>query len=386
MLAEFDPEKKGAGAWICVRTALGGIIAAVVILQVRTIKEDQKRMSYELVQTADGSLSCRDNLTGELCHNQAGAYTESVHFYTRPSDLLSRIRAEGRIRVLDACYGLGYNTWALLNELLSLENDPGFLADWQQRQKLEGAPKAFVVLVVCIEKYAEILQFLPQILDFPSLGILKEKLTASEHNTYYRTLQCFMDTKGGANCEGEITPQTLILDFPPVWRFELELWVDDLRLRVPQLLATDNDAFDAIFHDPFSPQKMPELWTADLFAEYHRLLQPRAGKLLTYGASAAARGSLIEAGFSIFKTPGLGAKGGGTLALTCPAPTDPDGPALLPLTDWELEYLESRAGLPYRDAGLSLGRAEILANREVEQAHSPRPSGAAALKRKPYTS
>ncbi len=339
-------------------------------------------MSYEMVQTADGSLSCRDPLTGQLCHNLAGAYTESVHFYTRPSGLLSLIRSQGRIRVLDACYGLGYNTWSLLNELLGLETDPEFLADWEHRKEPSGAPKPFVVSMICIEKYPEILQFLPQVLDFPSLSVLKEKLTASEHNTYYRTLQCFMDTKGGVLDGGDLRPRSLILELPPFWRFELELWVDDLRLRLPQL----RDPMDTIFHDPFSPQKMPELWTADLFSEYYRLLQPNGGKVLTYGAAAATRGGLMEAGFSIAKTPGLGAKGGGTIAFTAPAtllPASPPDPIWVPLTDWEQEYIGSRAGIPYRDAGLSQSREAILLQREVEQAQSARPSGAGALKRKP---
>lgn len=343
-------------------------------------------MTFQLVTTADGSLSCRDEITGELCHNRAGAYTESVHFYAGPSGLLETALHQGEIRVLDACYGLGYNSWALINELIQLENDPQFLERFAARSSIQP----ITVSLVCIEKHPQVLTFLPQVLDFSTFYALKQKLTASEHNAYYRTLRCLYDTKG----EG-VGSRKFIMDVAPFWHFELELWIDDLRSRVAQL----EGPFDAVFHDPFSPQKMPELWTVDLFAQYYGLLKARQGKLLTYGAAAAVRGGLLDAGFSIAKTPGLGTKGGGTIAFVNPAEALEKPSALLgasqpmggfdsqtackPLDGWELEYLQSKAGIPYRDPGLCLPRAELLTRRESEQAESSRPSGAKALKQKP---
>jgi hypothetical protein len=46
-------------------------------------------------------------------------------------------------------------------------------------------------------------------------------------------------------------------------------------------------------------------------------------------------------------------------------------------------YLQSRAGLPYRDAGLQHDRLQIINQRKIEQEESTRPSGANALKQKP---
>jgi tRNA U34 5-methylaminomethyl-2-thiouridine-forming methyltransferase MnmC len=327
-------------------------------------------MSFELVTTADGSWSCRDDLTGELCHNRAGAYTESVHFYVRPSGLLDLALGQGHIRVLDACYGLGYNSWALINELLRLESNPQYAAYFSQAR----SPQQIMVSLVCIEQSAEVLRFLPQVLDFPTFHTLKQNLAPSEHNTYYRTLQCFYDTKGE-----RVGPRKFTMEVAPNFWFELELWVDDLRTRVPQL----EGPFDAVFHDPFSPQKMPELWTMELFAQYYRLLQARQGKLLTYGAAAAVRGGMREAGFSVMKTPGLGTKGGGTLAFTHPSTPEAQAEPFEAFAPWEHEYLQSKAGIPYRDPGLCLPREEILARRQSEQMASSRPSGGTALKQKP---
>lgn len=319
-------------------------------------------MSFQIVPTADGSISCLDSETGQLCHNSAGAYTEAVQNYVLPSGLAEKVLNTGHIRVLDACYGMGYNSWALVNELIQ-----------QPVPDVYTGKKPLTISIVAIEKHPEILSFLPQVLAHPTFDALKIKMTPSEHNTYYRTLECFLNTKPGAS-EGQNASTFVAGD----WRIELTLWVDDLRYRVPLL----TDDFDAIFHDPFSPQKMPELWTQDLFKRYRELLYIKKGVLLTYSTAAAVRGGLREAGFTVLKTPGLGKKAGGTLALSIATSPEAQPKHTIPLESWELEYLQSRAGIPYRDSGLSQSRAEILHRREQEQAASDRPSGSQALKKK----
>lgn len=333
-------------------------------------------MRFQMVSTADGSVSCLDTETNQLCHNRAGAYTESVQIYVNPSRLAEKVRNTSEIRVLDACYGLGYNTWALINELIQ-----------QPIETLNPAILPLRVSIVAIEKHSEIMAFLPDVLGHPTLEPLKKIIEASEHNTYYRTL---IDPSPS---EDELTaPRRVRLSVGSVWEIDLALWIDDLRHRIPQL----QEPFDAIFHDPFSPQKMPELWTADLFRHYLRLLAQRQGRLLTYSTAAAVRGGLLEAGFQIAKTPGVGSKSGATLAIpsldinsqiiSAAHPSafvneNLDETELLQL--WEEEYLISKAGVPYRDIHLKQSRETILANRALEQAQSSRISGAEALKKKP---
>jgi hypothetical protein len=325
-------------------------------------------MPFQLVPTEDGSLSCVDSETGQLSHNRAGAYTEAVHLYDRPSGLSDLVLRQGGIRVLDACYGMGYNTWSLINELVRLEET----SDFKKLVANHSPDQQFTVSLVCIEKHPEVLEFLPQILSLPTFDPLNSKIGPSEHNAYYRTLTCSSHTKVGG-----VEVRYLTMHIAPHWRFEVELWVDDLRNRVPQLQGP----FDAVFHDPFSPQKMPELWTVDLFREYHRLLQPRNGRLLTYCAAAAVRGGLMEAGFQVSSLKGLGAKTGSTLARAGCDDLDTRQNDQHPLEACELEYLATRAGIPYRDPGLSHSREGILSSRVQEQAASSRPSGAQALKK-----
>jgi hypothetical protein len=305
-------------------------------------------MQFTLVTTEDGTVSCLDAETGELCHNRAGAYTEALKNYIEPSGLVDLARRTGEIRLLDACYGLGYNTWVLANELVKQLDSP------------------FALSVVAIEKNPEILSFLPHVLEHPTFDPLKSKTDLKEHNIYYRTERCNINTKGLAFSDPDI-----VINVASRGRIEIRFLLEDLRHSIPKL----SPGFDAIFHDPFSPQKMPELWTAELFREYYKLLESRQGCLLTYSAAAAVRGGLQESGFQVYKTMPLGRKSGGTLASMAACPGNK---FITPLSEHEQAYILTRAGIPYRDSGLSGARAEILQNRTEEQNYSNRPSGSSA--------
>ncbi|WP_373533193.1 MnmC family methyltransferase [Vampirovibrio sp.] len=318
-------------------------------------------MPFQIMPTDDGSLSCLDLETGQLSHNSAGAYTEAFQNYVRPSLLLEKPEKADQIRVLDVCYGMGYNSWALINEILK----QGLTCQHPTRPP-------FTISITAIEKHLEAVQFLPHVLKHPTFDALRTFLAPSEHNIYYRTLTDTNDTK-----EELTNPRRFMMTVAGWLRLDITLWLDDLRCRVPQL----QEDFDAIFHDPFSPQKMPELWTQDLFQHYHRLLIEKQGVLLTYSTAAAVRGGLSAAGFHVLKTPGLGRKAGSTLALTTPLTVASD--FTLPLAAWEAEYIQSRAGIPYRDEGLQQSRSHILQQRLMAQENSARPSGAKALKQKP---
>ncbi len=116
-------------------------------------------------------------MTGELCHNRAGAYTEALKHYAEPSGLLLQARESGRIRLLDACSGMGYNTLVLLNEVLK---DP---------------PPRLAISVTGIELSPEILSHMPLLFESGMFDALKSKTDLREHNIYYRTQWCTCDTK-----------------------------------------------------------------------------------------------------------------------------------------------------------------------------------------------
>ncbi|MDZ7772376.1 MAG: MnmC family methyltransferase [Balneolaceae bacterium] len=60
---------------------------------------------------------------------------------------------------------------------------------------------------------------------------------------------------------------------------------------------------DFIFHDPFSPDVNPELWTGEVFSKLLAWSAPSA-VLATYCAASAARGAMCWAGWKVARAPG----------------------------------------------------------------------------------
>lgn len=280
-------------------------------------------IAVNLVETEDGSLSCLDCETGELYHNRAGAFTEALKNYVEPSEATRLLRSRGELHILDVCFGLGYNTWVALSRLM---ND---LTDGQ------------LIRVVALERDALIISAIPQILRDSRLSAVGTALDGA--------------VKIGTN--------SICLPGLPRARIEIEIRQVDVRAALPGITGD----FDLVLHDPFSPKRVPELWSVDLFGHYFRLLRSGKGRVLTYSAASAVRGGLIEAGFEIFRTRAVGGKSGGTLAIVPGA--DLFCQDVFPLEEKEKLKIGSRAGVPYRDHGLADCRGDILKRRQSEQMH-----------------
>lgn len=65
---------------------------------------------------------------------------------------------------------------------------------------------------------------------------------------------------------------------------------------------------DAWFFDGFSPEKNPEMWRPEVFAEVARLSRPHHTTFATYTVAASVRQNLQTAGFAAEKAPGFGRK------------------------------------------------------------------------------
>lgn len=273
---------------------------------------------YELIETDDGSLTSRDVGSGELYHNRAGAYTEALLNYVLPSATTARLGASRHLRILDVCFGLGYNTFVLLEQCL-------------------GAGLSGKIEVTAVESDMRILELLPQVLQDKRLGKLADCLHLAGANLLSRESIQF-------------TNNNLTVC--------LHVHLADLRTLMPIL----GDDIDLIFHDPFSAKHVPELWTVEIFRHYHRLLVQKDGAVLTYSAATAVRGGLKQAGFNIFRTVAVGNKTGGTFAgISIPASL-PDH--VFPLTDIEVERLASRSALPYSDPTMTGSRVDVGRRRQ----------------------
>jgi tRNA U34 5-methylaminomethyl-2-thiouridine-forming methyltransferase MnmC len=91
----------------------------------------------------------------------------------------------------------------------------------------------------------------------------------------------------------------------------LRLLVGDARTTLPAL--PDDERFDAVFLDPFSPQVEPDLWAPEFLARVARRMAA-GSRLSTYSASLSVRAALRAAGLRVGPGARVGTKSSGTVA------------------------------------------------------------------------
>jgi tRNA U34 5-methylaminomethyl-2-thiouridine-forming methyltransferase MnmC len=260
---------------------------------------------YKIIPTEDESVSLYLKEYDQAMHSLSGAYQESLLKHVRPS-MICRMPSGDRL-VLDVGFGIGYNVLALLVEYFS------------------GQATGHLT-VISLEKDENLLPFM----DMISFNDTRDE--------YYGAIQ--MSYRNGEYSSG---------------RFTLRMLKGDAR---KSLLSLDPLSFDAVFHDPFSPAKNPELWTVDFFNKIYAVMKPGA-LLTTYSSAKHIRRAFLDAGFFISSGPSVGRKREGTIASK--------GPVNGAFQDDRIaELINDHQSVPYRDPSLLLEREEILRNRIEE--------------------
>lgn len=268
-----------------------------------------------LQPTEDGSFTFFSPEFGETFHSRFGAKAEAKSKFVEPLNLAAKATAPS-LKILDICYGLGYNTAAAL------------AAIW------EVNPNCQVEMIG--------LELDPRV---PQRAIAQGLL-----DDYPVPIPAALKTLG---TQLQITSDN----------FQGKLLIGDARKTLKQVYDSGFQA-DAIFLDPFSPPSCPGLWTVEFLAMVAQCLKPDGGGLATYSCAAAVRTALMMAGLAIASSAPFGRRAPGTIASW-------DGVGLPPLTEKELEQLNTRAAIPYRDPNLGDLHQSIIKRRQTEQAGSP---------------
>ena len=330
---------------------------------------------FTVEPTADGSATFYSETFGEWFHSRSGAYDEARSTYVQATHLVERAQHQGRITILDVCYGLGYNTAAALEglwavqpglpiRLVGLELDAtvpqaaiaqGLLKGWPE--PVQSALQA-IATDACSESLSQS-SLISVLVESPAIAaVVNEELVTHqiERSPFReglkginRNTRLNLDTKTGANT----ARQTQLI---------ANLLVGDARQQIQTLVEQDFQA-DVIFLDPFSPPRCPQLWTAEFLGSVARCLHPQ-GILATYSCAAAVRTALTTAGLHIGSLATPGRRWPSTLA----SHTDTTLP---PLSQQEQEHLQTRAAVPYRDPSRQDDAALIQQRRSQEQAQSP---------------
>ncbi len=271
------------------------------------------------VLTQDGSFTLRSLIFQENFHSLEGALIETENKFINPSDL--KRFSDKSLSVLDICFGLGYNSASLFNNLIRQNS----FINWYALE-VDKKPLKYSLGNKSFQKLWH-----PKV-----LKIFKEL----SKNSKYKD-------------------QSFVCDI---------LW-GDAREKIKNIPA--NIKFDLIYLDGFSPQKCPQVWSVEFLSKVTQKLNPH-GYLITYSCSAAIRRTLKDFGLNIFNIkPNLVSKNlwsNGTIAVKIiDKKTIQNNLYFKNLSSMEEEHLLTKASIPYRDPTLSSNKKDIIQTRVREQ-------------------
>jgi len=280
-------------------------------------------------QGADGSFSLWSPRFGEGFHSRRGALREARETFLAPSQLERFIPGQ-RLMVVEVCVGTGTNLALLLEDCAEL----GLELEWWGLE-LDPAP-----LQLALAEPAFRSQWQPQ--------TLKTLETLSERSCWQQ--DCWQQGAGSGRM----------------------LW-GDARQTLPHLLEQRRGQVDLVWHDAFSPQRCPQLWSVEFLGSLVELLA-HGGRWISYCSAAAVREGLRLANLNLAALQTQATGSGGQQQSNWSGGTVASQQDLVPSTLWrplstmELEHFGCSAGEPYRDPTGTTISAEILEQRRLAQA------------------
>ncbi len=228
-------------------------------------------MTLKQIKTNDGSITFHNSEYDSAYHSLTGAEEEAVKKYAEQSGLAELAKKEHSIRILDICFGLGYNTAAAIDAINEI--DPNCSIN-----------------VLGIDNDPEIISKIQEVdARFNSYNLLKQL----SKNRVSQTQHLVKDKNT-----------------------QIILLVSDARIVLKMLAQEKNPAlkFDVVFLDPFSPKKCPELWTEDFFKDIKTVMKRKA-RLITYSCARSVRDNLKKAGFKVEDGRHVSRRGPSTIAI-----------------------------------------------------------------------
>lgn len=261
--------------------------------------------------TDDGSYTFFSKEYEETFHSNSGAKEEAEKKFIQSCRIIQKAQEQSSLKLLDICYGLGYNSAAALAAIWAIN------------------PKCRIELIAL-----EIDEKVPQ--NALKYGLLDHWLFDIPE----------ILTRLAKDKQVE-TPN-----------LQARLIIGDARQTIQKVYG-DHFLADAIFLDPFSPTKCPQLWTVEFLSLVSGCLKS-TGYLATYSCAASVRTALQMAQLVIGATESVGRRSPGTIASWSLE-------HLPPLSQQEKEHLQTLAAIPYRDPSLSDSATVIRQRRQTEQ-------------------
>ena len=212
--------------------------------------------------TEDGSTTFFNEEFKQCYHSKVGAYTEALGKYVIPCEIEKLAKENETIKILDVCFGLGYNSGVTIEkalavnpnlkiEITGLENDPMIL----EKIKDLKVPESYVAVREILSK-------------------LKDGIYENEN-------------------------------------IRIRILIGDARKKIKEI--PEERIYDAVFFDPFSPKECPELWELSFIKEVVKRTKP-GSFIATYSAARVVKENFKNAGCEVSEGPKVGRRSGGVLA------------------------------------------------------------------------
>ena len=386
---------------------------------------------YELYPyfTNDGSVGLYSPEADDIYHSTYGALTEAYEKFIFPANLNEFLKKNSEIKILDICYGIGYNSKSFLNYFLDFLYTETIHTNNNKNKKslfyngqLYTNNKKYKVFIHAIDKDKILANLSPFFITQKNninnnkLNFNEDKIkkmlsgkTASNFKLKKEVSILLLEKlKNNIDCETESilfskkysqffdrtlidlyrflklkryesTPLEVINCFlhniyykyisysykmvvrtNKLLSFNFKLDIDDAR----NTIIKDNNIYNYIFLDAFTPAKCPCLWTVDFFKLLYERLD-NSGMLLTYSNSSAVRSAFINAGFYVGKIFSKTAnKFTGTVAVKN------KDLIVNELSEFDLGLMKTKAGIFYRDENLNASNEAIIKQHEIDVKNS----------------
>ena len=248
--------------------------------------------AWQWVVTDDGSRTLWDARLEETFHSGCGAVAETLIVYLSHSGVLSRLRQQAATRVLE--YGLGTATGFLLTAAVAeFYRTPLVFTALESSllpSEIFGQLDLATTVKHCISG------------GFAQTAVADPQFKLAEFSALPSLSDAFVEAVAGWQAEPATRPLTARIGA----FVELQLWIGDACHWIPgdmRGVAPNVASFDAIYFDPFSPEKNPELWTTGVFGRAAAALRP-GGLLTSYCVKSSVRRSLQQCGMLVHKAAG----------------------------------------------------------------------------------
>lgn len=368
--------------------------------------------------TDDGSVGLYSPHDNDIYHSVYGALTESYEKFILPINLKKFFSKKNKIKILDICYGIGYNSKSFLNEYFKFFYNDTIHGDniypYTGKIYFDNIIPGLTIHAVDIDKNLVYLSpffisnkkhVINNNIDFDKNKLIKklsnkfstkyklnkiinflllnkladgidsdiEKILFNPKNSkyfdkrlkeFYRLLKFkkveFIPRINKLSFLHNIYYKYISLRHKKALNslklldFNFKVDICDARL----VISRSKDLYDVIFLDAFSPDKSPCLWTLDFFKLLYEHLNDD-GIILTYSSSARVRNAFLNAGFFIGKNI-INENSCGTIASKNKMLIKNE------LSEFDLGLLKTKAGIFYRDENLNASNEDIIKNRNIE--------------------